>query len=224
MRICHVKDLECAVNKARNERKRIETEVLVCAGTGCLANGSLAVTEALELAIRERNLNVKLALGLKTTGCHGFCEKGPLVVIQPRGIFYKGVKPRDAEEIVEKSLVDGEVIERLLYRDPNTKKRVEQYADIPFYSKQVRIALRHIGKIDPGDIDDYLATGGYAGLAKALTRMTPDEVIDAVAKSGLRGRGGGGFPTGRKWSSATLMRATPEPSWTAAFARAIRTP
>jgi len=201
MRISNVKSLESAAKKARSERRKIKTGILVCAGTGCLANGSLAVAEALEKAVRGSNLKAQLAVGLKNTGCHGFCEQGPLVVIQPKGILYRGVKPEDAEEIVEKSLVNGEVIERLLYRDPNTKKRVEQYAAIPFYSKQVRIALRNIGKIDPGSIDDYLATGGYAGLAKALTEMTPDDVIDAVTKSGLRGRGGGGFSTGRKWKT-----------------------
>jgi NADH-quinone oxidoreductase subunit F len=144
---------------------------------------------------------VELSLGLKTTGCHGFCEQGPLVVIQPKGIFYKGVKPKDVKDIVEKTLVGGEIIKRLLYRDPNTKERIEQYTAIPFYSKQVRIALRNIGRIDPGDIDDYLAVGGYAGLAKALTEMTPEQVIDAVTKSGLRGRGGGGFSAGRKWKT-----------------------
>lgn len=199
MRIGNVKTLESATKKARSRQKKIKTEVLVCAGTGCLANGSLAVSETFERAIDDRGLDVELSLGLKTTGCHGFCEKGPLVVIQPQGLFYNGVKPKDVDEIVEKSLVDGEVINRLLYKDPNTKKRIEQYASIPFYSRQVRIALRNIGKIDPGDIDDYLATGGYAGMAKALTGMTPDAVIDAVVKSGLRGRGGGGFPTGKKW-------------------------
>ena len=201
MRIKSVKDLQSAAKKARDERQKIKTEVLVCAGTGCLANGSLGVTEALEQAIRSRKLDVKLALGLKTTGCHGFCEQGPLVVIQPKGIFYKGVKPEDAEDIVERTLINGEVIRRLLYRDPNTKKKAEQYTRIPFYNKQVRIALRNIGKIDPGNIDDYLATGGYAGMAKALTEMTPGEVIDTVAKSGLRGRGGGGFLAGRKWKT-----------------------
>jgi len=201
MRIDNVKSLEKAVEKARGQRTKIKTEVLVCAGTGCLANGGLAVSEALESAIKAGKLDVKLALGLKTTGCHGFCEKGPLVVIQPQGLFYKGVKPADVEDIVEKSLIKGEVVKRLLYRDPNTKQRIEQYAEIPFYQKQVRIALRNIGKIDPGNIDDYLATGGYAGLAQALTQMSPDDVIAAVTASGLRGRGGGGFPTGRKWKT-----------------------
>ena len=129
------------------------------------------------------------------------------MVIQPKGIVYRGVKPKDVDEIVEKTLKNGEVVERLLYRDPNTKKRVEQYTEIPFYSKQHRIALRNIGKIDPSNIDDYIAIGGYAGLAKALTEMTPEEVIDDVTKSGLRGRGGGGFPTGRKWKTCASAPA-----------------
>ena len=201
MVIDSAKGLEAAATKARNQRSRIKTEVLVCAGTGCLANGSLGVANALDRAIRRRKLDARLKLGLKTTGCHGFCEQGPLVVIQPEGIFYRGVKPGDVKEIVEKTLLKGQVIERLLYRDPNTKKRVERYAAIPFYSKQHRIALRNIGKIDPGSIDDYLAVSGYAGLAKALTEMTPEAVIETMAKSGLRGRGGGGFPVGRKWKT-----------------------
>ncbi|UCE62203.1 MAG: NAD(P)H-dependent oxidoreductase subunit E [Phycisphaerales bacterium] len=201
MRIATVQSLKVAAKKARSERESIKTEVLVCAGTGCLANGSLAVVESLERSICSRKLTAELKLGLKTTGCHGFCEKGPLVVIQPKGIFYKGVKPKDVKEIIEKTLISGEVIERLLYRDPNTKERIEEYTEIPFYSRQLRIALRNIGKIDPGSIDDYIAVGGYAGLATALTEMTPEEVIDSITKSGLRGRGGGGFPAGRKWKT-----------------------
>jgi len=208
MRIKSVESLKAATKKARDQRSRIKTEILVCAGTGCLANGSLKVTESFEREIRRRKLDVELKLGLKTTGCHGFCEQGPLVVIQPKGILYKGVKPKDVKEIVEKTVMKGEVVERLLYRDPTTKKRVTEYAAIPFYSRQVRIALRNIGKIDPCDIDDYIAVGGYAGLAEALTEMTPEQVIDAVTVSGLRGRGGGGFPTGRKWK--TCRNATAE--------------
>ncbi len=210
MRIKSVKALEQAAKKARGVRDRIKTEILVCAGTGCLANGSRDVAQALKRAIRGKQLDVKLSLGLKNTGCHGFCEQGPLVVIQPRGIFYRGVKPKDAKEIVEQIATNGEPVKRLLYRDPNTKQRVEQYAAIPFYSKQLRIALRNIGKIDPNDIDDYLAVGGYAGLAKALTTMTPEQVIAAISESGLRGRGGGGFPTGRKWQTCRDAPAEPK--------------
>ncbi|MGD2110770.1 MAG: NAD(P)H-dependent oxidoreductase subunit E, partial [Phycisphaerae bacterium] len=201
MRINSVKSLKTASKKARDERVKAKTEILVCAGTGCLAHGSLDVAEAFERSVRKRKLDAELKLALKTTGCHGFCEQGPLVVVQPRGVFYRGVKTRDVKDIVDKTLCDGEVVERLLYRDPNTKEKIAEYTSIPFYSKQHRIALRNIGKIDPGDIDDYLAVGGYAGLAKAVTLMSPEEVIDAVTKSGLRGRGGGGFPTGRKWKT-----------------------
>jgi len=201
MRINSVKNLEAASKKARSERAKIKTEILVCAGTGCLAHGSLEVAEALERSIRKRKLDAELKLVLKTTGCHGFCEQGPLVVIQPKGVFYKGVKAKDVKDIVDKTLCNGEVVERLLYRDPNTKEKVAEYTAIPFYSKQHRIALRNIGKIDPGNIDDYMAIGGYAGLAKALSEMAPDDVIGAVTKSGLRGRGGGGFPAGRKWKT-----------------------
>ena len=208
MRIKSVESLKAATKKARDQRSRIKTEILVCAGTGCLANGGLKVAESFEREIRRRKLGVELKLGLKTTGCHGFCEQGPLVVIQPKGILYKGVKPKDVKEIVERTLAKGEVVKRLLYRDPTTKKRVTEYKAIPFYSRQVRIALRNIGKIDPCDIDDCIAAGGYAGLAKALTKMTPEQVIDAVTVSGLRGRGGGGFPTGRKWK--TCRNATAE--------------
>jgi NADH-quinone oxidoreductase subunit F len=202
MRIDSVKNLESAAKKAAAEHGKLKMEVLVCAGTGCLANGSLDVTAALDKAIRDKGLNAKLSLGLKNTGCHGFCEQGPLVVIQPQGVFYKGVQVKHVEEIVEKTLVGGEVIEKLLYKDPNAKKRIETYAKIPFYAQQHRIALRNIGKINPANIDDYLAIGGYKGLGKALTEMQPEQVVEAVTKSGLRGRGGGGFSTGRKWKTA----------------------
>ena len=207
MRIDSVKSLKDATKNARDTRSKIKTEVLVCAGTGCLANGSLEVTEALHKAIKKGKLDAKLSLGLKTTGCHGFCEQGPLVVIQPKGIFYKGVKAKDAAEIVEKTLAGGEVIERLLYKDPNTKKRLETYTAIPFYGKQTRIALRNIGKIDPADIEDYIAVGGYAALGKALSKMSPEKVLDEVVASGLRGRGGGGFPAGRKWKTCRNAEA-----------------
>jgi NADH-quinone oxidoreductase subunit F len=209
MRITSATKLESAARKARGERKKIQTEVLVCAGTGCLAHGALDVAEALEKAVRAKRIRSRIKLGLKKTGCHGFCEKGPLVVIQPKGIFYMGVKPKDAVHIVGKTLAKGEILKRLLYKDPSTKKKVEEYAEIPFYAKQHRIALRNIGKIDPGDVEDYLAVGGYKALAKALTKMKPDEVLNEVTRSGLRGRGGGGFPAGRKWKTCRDVPTEP---------------
>ena len=211
MRIESVKSLNSLADRVRREQKKRSIEILICAGTGCLANGSLEVAESLERIISKRKLDAKLKLGVKRTGCHGFCEKGPLVVIQPAGIFYKGVRAKDVKEIVEKTLEGGEIINRLLYRDPVAKKKVETYNEIPFYNRQRRIALRNIGKIDPADIDDYIALGGYQGLATALSSMKPEEVVDAVDKSGLRGRGGGGFPTGRKWR--TCRNADDEPRY-----------
>jgi NADH-quinone oxidoreductase subunit F len=130
--------------------------------------------------------------------------------LQPKGIFYQRVKPRDAKEIVEQTLLKGEIIKRLLYKDPNTKERIENYGSIPFYAKQHRISLRHIGRIDPFDIEDYLAQGGYKALAKALKKMTPDEIIGEVTRSGLRGCGGGGFPTGRKWRTCADVNEDPK--------------
>jgi (2Fe-2S) ferredoxin len=197
MRIDSPSKLDGKIRDAKKVRSARGVEVLVCAGTGCLANGSLDILQAINKLVKEKGLAAKLKLFTKSTGCHGFCEKGPLVVIQPKGIFYQRVKQRDVSDIVELTLQKGEIIPRLLYKDPNTKKQVETYGKIPFYSKQHRIALRNIGKIDPRDIEDYLAIGGYRSLAKALQSMSPDEIIDTVTRSGLRGRGGGGFPTGK---------------------------
>jgi len=177
------------------------TAVLVCAGTGCIANGSRKVAAALQQELETRGSKIPVEMVVKQTGCHGFCEKGPLVVMHPSGVYYTKVKPKDAVDIVEKTVLGNEVVTRLLYKDPNTKQTVERYPDIGFYAKQQRNVLRNIGKLDPEDIGDYVAHGGYAGLAKALTTMTPEAVIDEVDRSGLRGCGGGGFKTGRKWRS-----------------------
>jgi NADH-quinone oxidoreductase subunit F len=210
MRINSVYKLDAAVREARKTREDRKVEVLVCAGTGCLASGSLEVMEALEEEIKKRRLAAKLKLHIKGTGCHGFCEKGPLVVIQPQGIFYQRVKPRDAADIAAKTLAKGEIINKLLYKDPTTKERVEKYKDIPFYAKQHRIALRNIGKIDPFNIEEYLAQGGYKAMAKALKKMTSDEIIEEITASGLRGCGGGGFPTGKKWRTCAKVDDWPK--------------
>jgi NADH:ubiquinone oxidoreductase subunit F (NADH-binding)/(2Fe-2S) ferredoxin len=136
---------------------------------------------------------------VRATGCHGFCERGPLVVIFPQKIFYHGVQIKHVDSMIERTIQNNELVESLLFKDPVTKKKFHLEHEVPFYAKQQRIVFRNNGKIDPAEIDDYIATDGYAALAKVLTGLTPEEVIRQVQKSGLRGRGGGGFPTGKKW-------------------------
>ena len=178
--------------------------ILVCCGTGCIASGAAGVAEALdkELAALPEAERAELNLVVKRTGCHGFCEKGPLVVLMPEETFYVNVKPKQVADIVERSVKGGEVIEELLYRDASTDAPVAKYGEIDFYKAQTRVAMRNIGLIDPADIDDYLLRDGYAALAKALSTMTPQDVMKAVADAKLRGRGGGGFDAGKKWSHA----------------------
>ncbi|NMA55319.1 MAG: NADH-quinone oxidoreductase subunit NuoF [Firmicutes bacterium] len=173
----------------------------VCGGTGCRASGSLKVLAALEAEAQRRQLPVKVGLKIKTSGCHGFCQHGPLVVYTPDNIFYQKVRPEDAADIVEKTVLRGELIPRLLYRDPATGETLARVQDIPFYQLQKRVALFHSGQIDPESSADYIAAGGYVALARALTTMTPDDVISEIELSGLRGRGGAGFPTGLKWKT-----------------------
>jgi NADH-quinone oxidoreductase subunit F len=185
--------------EAERKQSRHRREVLVCCGTGCLANGSAAVAEAFAAELAGRRLDAKVGTFTKRTGCHGFCERGPLVVVNPEGVLYTQVKPKDVAEICDKTLAGGEVVTRLLYKDPAAKKRVERYADVPFYANQTRIAMRNIGKIDPTDLGDAVAHGAWAGLARALFELTPDQVIAEIEKAGLRGRGGAGFATARKW-------------------------
>ncbi|MEN6473813.1 MAG: NADH-ubiquinone oxidoreductase-F iron-sulfur binding region domain-containing protein [Syntrophaceae bacterium] len=177
---------------------------MVCFGTGCQANGARPVAEAFSKVIAEQGLKLDVNIGIKTTGCHGYCENGPLVALKPQGILYLKVKPEDVAEIVEKTIKGGQVVERLIYKDKTTEQTIAQYQEIPFYKYQHRIALRNIGAIDPTNIDDYILAGGYAGLAKAL-KMEPDAIISEVERSGLRGRGGGGFPTGTKWRSCVAV-------------------
>jgi len=178
------------------------TVIIVCHGTGCIANGSPKVAQALRKSIAAAGLQAQVIPEIKTTGCHGFCSRGPLVILQPSGLFYQKVKEKDVEEIVNTTLVAGKPVERLLYADPQTGEPIAHDHDIPFYKYQQRVVLRNIGKIDPADIRDTIAVGGYLALAKALTTMTPEEVMAAVEKAGLRGRGGAGFPSGRKWRFA----------------------
>jgi len=181
------------------EQKPEALQVTVCGGTGCLSNGSEQVAGAFLEEMKRQGLNGKVSL--KKTGCHGFCERGPLVTLHPSEVFYQRVSEKDAAEIVAETLIGGRVVERLLYADPQTGEKIAHHDEIPFYKHQMRIALRNNGRIDPTDIRDSIANGGYAALAKVLTSMTSEEIITTIEKSGLRGRGGGGFPAGRKWRS-----------------------
>jgi NADH-quinone oxidoreductase subunit F len=173
--------------------------VTVCGGTGCHSFGSEGVSEAFKAEIKKNKLDSKV--DIKVTGCHGFCEKGPLVVIKPADIFYQKVKEADVPGIVAETVANGNIIDRLLYTDPNTGKKVTHESEVPFYQKQKRLVFGNNGLIDPTRIDDYIAVGGYAALGRAISGMTPEGVIAEVKKAGLRGRGGGGFPTGDKWAS-----------------------
>jgi len=172
--------------------------IYLCGGTGCRASGAEAVADAFRAEIGRRALEVQVAL--KETGCRGFCERGPLLVVEPTGVFYQHVTIEDVPEIIEKTVLQGEIIDRLLYEDPVTEEKLKAEFDIPFYRKQLRVVLAMNEHIDPTRIEDYIAAGGYAGLAKALN-MLPDDIIAELLESGLRGRGGAGFPTGKKWKA-----------------------
>ncbi|MGE5620137.1 MAG: NAD(P)H-dependent oxidoreductase subunit E, partial [Sphingomonadaceae bacterium] len=171
--------------------------VLTCAGSGCKASGSAQVMTELDAEVRRRGLQDEVKL--VQTGCRGFCAMGPVMMIYPEGIFYCLVQPEDVPKVVEETLIKGRPVQRLLYREPETARTLPFYKDIPFYGRQMRIALRNCGFINPEDIDEYIAKGGYEALAKALFEMTPEQIIDTVERAGLRGRGGAGFPTALKW-------------------------
>ncbi|MDD5935134.1 MAG: NADH-quinone oxidoreductase subunit NuoF [Clostridiales bacterium] len=215
MKINTREELEAARLRYKQSLDSQYKQVLICAGTGCVAGGSLDIYAKMQEIMKERGLEFSLVLekephdtvGLKKSGCHGFCEMGPLLRIEPGGLLYIKVKVEDCEEIIDKTIIGNEVIDRLVYKDKDGKAYQKQ-AEIPFYAKQTRIALEHCGHINAESIKEYIAMGGYSAVAKALFDMTPEQIVDEITESSLRGRGGGGFPTGRKW--AQVLRQTEE--------------
>ena len=209
-------DLDKIKVKYINSRKDVDRRIIVCAGTGCLANGSEKIYDRLVEIQSERGIVVDVMLKpeevspsvlVSGSGCQGFCQVGPLVTIEPDGIMYAHVKPEDVEEIVDRTIIGKEIIERLLYTDPATGNKCKGQGEIPFYSRQQRTVLKSCGNCDPGDISEYIASDGYEAAKRAYLEMTPGEVCNEIKSSGLRGRGGGGFPTGRKWELALAQKA-----------------
>jgi NADH-quinone oxidoreductase subunit F len=174
--------------------------IAICAGMGCLVRDKGRIIAAFEEEIDKKDSKTKV--DLRATGCHGFCEKGPVVVIYPEEICYVEVAPKDVPEIVSQTVLGKKVIDRLIYTDPDTGKKAAHQSEIPFYKNQMRHLMGNSTKIDPQSIDDYLAFSGYSALSKALFQMSPEEVLEEIKKAELRGRGGGGFPAGRKWETA----------------------
>jgi NADH:ubiquinone oxidoreductase subunit F (NADH-binding)/(2Fe-2S) ferredoxin/NAD-dependent dihydropyrimidine dehydrogenase PreA subunit len=190
------------------QRNAKETWLAVCAGTGCRAYGAEELAESLENEIEKRGIGDKI--GVRRTGCHGFCERGPLVVIQPSDACYLGAQPKNVPAIIDKLVSDDGSVDRLLYHDEESGKRLAHLNEIPFYKYQKRILLENNVLIDASDILDYIAVGGYSALAKALSGMTPEAVLNEVKEANLRGRGGGGFPAGRKWETTRDAEGEPK--------------
>jgi len=207
-RLSSPQELEALRESIVQDRDPGQWCLTICGGTGCVALSSSEVIAAFREEMREQG--VESTVDLRVTGCRGFCERGPHVVIHPEGILYQGVKEKDVTEIVSETIVNGRTIDRLLYVDPATKQKAVYENDVPFYSKQRRLLLDSNARIAPDSLEDYLALGGYAALNKALSAMSPEEVLEEVRKSDLRGRGGGGFPTARKWQTARDAEGQPK--------------
>jgi len=190
--------LDALREKIQNYRKSFKATLIMCGGTGCQASRSRELIDTVKDELAKQGL--EKSVQVRATGCHGFCEQGPIVVLEPGNTFYCHVSPQDAQEIITETVLKGEVIERLLYADPVSGKIIQTETEIPFYRAQDRLLLAQNRQIDPCSIEDYIAIGGYSALAKTLAGIAPEEVIQEIKASGLRGRGGGGFPTGRKWA------------------------
>ncbi|HSW40271.1 MAG TPA: NADH-quinone oxidoreductase subunit F, partial [Acidobacteriota bacterium] len=210
-------DLKQAAADYVSLRSSVARRIVVCAGTGCVASGALAVHDALKERLSARGLNVVLLLEkcspppdlhIARSGCQGFCQMGTLITIEPEGVLYTRVRPEDVDELVEVTFGSGAVVDRLLYVDPATGIHCRTKDDIPFYHRQERTVLKECGAIDPEDVREYFAIGGYQAAEKAYCAMNAEEICNTILKAGLRGRGGGGFPTGRKWE---LARRQPGP-------------
>jgi NADH:ubiquinone oxidoreductase subunit F (NADH-binding)/(2Fe-2S) ferredoxin/ferredoxin len=201
-------DLENLRKKILDKKDSTRITISACVSTGCKALGAQKVLEAFNVEIKKQGIEDKV--DIKETGCLGFCEKGPRIVIYPQEIYYFQVDAKDVPEIVSKTLINNEIVERLLYTDPITGEKARYLSDVPFYKFQNRLLLESNSKIDPKKLEDYLAIGGYAALAKALFQMTPEDVMKEVKESNLRGRGGGGFPTSIKWESTRKAPGEPK--------------
>jgi NADH-quinone oxidoreductase subunit F len=208
-------DFQQIANDYTRAEKLFARRAVICAGTGCMANGAMKIFNALHSQAKSRGISLEIKLdyedkgtkdGLLTkSGCQGFCQMGPLLSIEPDGILYCCVKPSDVPEIIESTLVYGNLVERLLYKVPTTEAICRGHGDIPFYTKQQRTVLQDCGSLDPENLHEYIAHGGYSAAQKAYVSMTDEDICKKISDSGLRGRGGGGFPTGQKWDLTRIQ-------------------
>jgi len=201
----NVNKLEEIRGEILKSRKKQKPTITICSGTGCHAYGCVKIAQAFEDEIKKQNLQD--TVDVRTTGCHGFCERGPIVVIQPDGIFYQKIQLKDVKEVISETIKGKKIIERLLYVDPKTGEKIVYEKEVPFYKKQKRIIFENNGFIDPTEIKDYMALNGYSALARVVKEITPRKIIEEIKKSGLRGRGGAGFHTGLKWEITSKSSA-----------------